>query len=219
MAQKQTKTPKVALSGHMYQRSGRWWWRVRLPGEDSTRARPLCKKGDSRATRNRRMAEQIALCLWQEALVHETENRFKAMVRYQDREKSRAYAYLIDLLCEGLLLNSRLDSSLKASTMVQEPLPDETEEGTMDRVPCEPVDVVASPEGVGHVSDISDLLSLLSEGQKSQSRDQSGCDCCGIRDFYEEYLHRIDSGQRLCPRCFKALQEKVCRMQRSLCNT
>jgi len=39
--------------------------------------------------------------------------------------------------------------------------------------------------------------------------DHALCECCGQQDFFEEYLHQIDSGQRLCPRCYGELKQKV----------
>ena len=39
--------------------------------------------------------------------------------------------------------------------------------------------------------------------------DHALCECCGQQDFFEEYLHQIDSGQRLCPRCYGELKKKI----------
>lgn len=219
MAQKRTHMPKATLPGRLYQRSGRWWWRVRLPGEAKSQPRPLRKKGQSYATRNRRVAEQVALSLWQEALVRETSKCVKAEAKSQTQEKRRAYAYLMDLVCEGLLYNPRLASSLatpaaEASCLEQ----DEREPG--ESVSPESIDMVESPAGIDQVTEISDLLSVLAEGQtQALAQTRTGCDCCGARDFFEEYLHRIDSGQRLCPRCYKAFQEKVRQSRRSICKS
>jgi len=37
----QEPAPSTLLPGELYLRAGRWWWRVKLPGEDRTRARLL----------------------------------------------------------------------------------------------------------------------------------------------------------------------------------
>ena len=52
MAKKQDKLP-----GSLYQRNGRWWWRVKLPGEEIFKARPLIPLGSKYAYINHRLAE------------------------------------------------------------------------------------------------------------------------------------------------------------------
>lgn len=59
---------KVTLPGEMYERSGRWWWRVQLPGEDKTKARPLKPNGAKAAASDRDTAEQLAVEMWEDAV-------------------------------------------------------------------------------------------------------------------------------------------------------
>ena len=60
---------RVALPGDMYQRTGQWWWRVRLPGEDKAKARPLKETGAREATSDRNTAEKIAIAMWEHAVM------------------------------------------------------------------------------------------------------------------------------------------------------
>jgi hypothetical protein len=59
---------RVALPGEMYERAGRWWWRVQLPGEDKAKARPLRAPGARAAANDRKTAEGIAVELWEQAV-------------------------------------------------------------------------------------------------------------------------------------------------------
>jgi len=55
------------LPGSFYQRGGRWWWKVQLPGESKPKARPLRPVGARYATRDRAVAEQVALEMLRQA--------------------------------------------------------------------------------------------------------------------------------------------------------
>jgi len=59
---------KVTLPGELYERTGRWWWRARLPGEDKAKARPLKAPEAAEATDDRDRAEQIAVEMWEQAV-------------------------------------------------------------------------------------------------------------------------------------------------------
>lgn len=56
-----------ALPGCLYQRNGRWWWRVRLPGQTKPSARPLVPEGRRYATTDRKVAVAIADRLYRQA--------------------------------------------------------------------------------------------------------------------------------------------------------
>ena len=66
---------KVSLPGTAYQRRERWWWRVRLPGEDRVRARALKPPGQRAATRDRGTAAKVAFELWEQAVRCEAERQ------------------------------------------------------------------------------------------------------------------------------------------------
>jgi hypothetical protein len=59
---------KVTLPGEMYERTGRWWWRVQLPGEDRAKARPLKPDGARAAASDRDTAERLAVEMWEDAV-------------------------------------------------------------------------------------------------------------------------------------------------------
>ncbi len=75
------RSPKVALPGEMYQKNGRWWWKVRLPGEPRVRARALKPNGAQVAAKTRKVAEEVACEKWRLSIEAETEARVKAEVR------------------------------------------------------------------------------------------------------------------------------------------
>jgi integrase len=64
MAKKQDKLP-----GSLYQRNGRWWWRVKLPGEKDYKARPLIQLGGKHAYKgDKAVAVEIAKALYHLAI-------------------------------------------------------------------------------------------------------------------------------------------------------
>ena len=69
MVRKQNNHFKTDLPGSLYQRNGRWWWRVQLPGEKKSKNRSLKPIGAKFATTNFVVACEVARNLW-EAAVH-----------------------------------------------------------------------------------------------------------------------------------------------------
>ena len=68
MAKKRPKHSSANLPGSLYQRNGRWWWKVRLPGEEKTKAQPLKPVGSRYATTDYAVAVECARQLLQEQL-------------------------------------------------------------------------------------------------------------------------------------------------------
>ena len=66
---------KVSLPGTAYQRGQRWWWRVKLPGEDKPRAMALKPEGQKTATKDCRTAANVAFELWEEAVREDARRR------------------------------------------------------------------------------------------------------------------------------------------------
>ncbi len=170
------------MPGELYKPKERWWWKVRLPGESRLRERSLRPKGERLGTKTRRIAEEIALDMWQEALCEnaclEREDRYNGYTQLKADVHSRVY---------GVAHNSA-------------PLSIQTEKTPADPPPSPPIpveDIFAAIRG--------DMLDRV----VSDAQDQASCECCGCSDFYEEYLHQIDSGQSLCPRCLREFHEKV----------
>ena len=59
---------KINLPGTLYTRNGRFWWKVQLPGEEKSIARPLKVTGAQFATRDYSVAIQCAKDLYEQAL-------------------------------------------------------------------------------------------------------------------------------------------------------
>ncbi len=68
MAKKQRKRSSANLPGSLYQRNGRWWWKVQLPGEEKIKARPLKPIGSRYATTDYAVATECAKHLLQQYL-------------------------------------------------------------------------------------------------------------------------------------------------------
>jgi len=74
----QSTNPQTAsLPGEFYQRASRWWWRVKLPGEDKAKARPLKAEGAKAAAEDRQSAEKIAFAMWEHALQNDAARHIK----------------------------------------------------------------------------------------------------------------------------------------------
>lgn len=72
------QTLKVTLPGKAYQRGNRWWWCVKLPGEQKAKARPLRAKQAKAAVADRKAAEEVALEMWEQAIRGQTEEQVRA---------------------------------------------------------------------------------------------------------------------------------------------
>lgn len=63
-----TKKRKSKLPGSIYKNKSSWWWKVKLPGEHKTIARPLRPVGSRFATKDRNVAEEVARDMWERAV-------------------------------------------------------------------------------------------------------------------------------------------------------
>jgi hypothetical protein len=77
------ESPLIRLPGRLYRKQAGWWWNVQLPGEKSPRDRALRPEGARRATTDRRLAEEIAFHLWQQAV------RVEAIAEARAQEAAR----------------------------------------------------------------------------------------------------------------------------------
>jgi hypothetical protein len=80
MAKKRPKHSSVNLPGSLYQRNGRWWWKVQLSGEDKPKARPLKPVGSRYATTDYVVAVECAKQLLQQHLF-EQETPFEGEIK------------------------------------------------------------------------------------------------------------------------------------------
>jgi len=85
-------SPRVTLPGSMYQKNKRWWWKVKLPGENKTRARALKAAGAKFAATSRKVAEQVAREMWERAIEAQTEARLKAKANEKSSNHTKAMA-------------------------------------------------------------------------------------------------------------------------------
>jgi hypothetical protein len=216
MATSNRDTARVTLPGRLYKKAGRWWWSVQLPGEARCRARALRGSGERFATSDRRTAETAALNLWQEALIRNAQAEITADVKTQSQEKSRAYAFLIDQMNEGPRLSFR-QAPWTAPSTFQMQVASGTESVTyppIERLPHHRpssghphVTSLREPDaGVSSASAL-DVMEFLSE--RSSEQDRQGCECCDSKDFFDEYLQTVESGQKLCPRCIQAMRDDL----------
>ena len=90
----------VTLPGSLYQKNGRWWWKVRLPGETKTRARALKPEGSRYAATDRQEAEEVARAMWRFAI--EAEIEAKLGTQQQDK-KEKAVAKVRAMAAEEII--------------------------------------------------------------------------------------------------------------------
>ena len=64
------KHKKRNLPGSIYQNRNRWWWKVKLPGEDKFRSRPLKPPGAKFATKDKAVAFEVARQIWERAIFY-----------------------------------------------------------------------------------------------------------------------------------------------------
>jgi len=176
---------KVALPGRIYQKKKRWWWNVRLPGEQKAKARALKPAGSRLATTEREVAEEIALEMWQLAIRGEIEAKVKAEAEQKIRScteeiekvKTEAAETIARLKAE---FEEKVRTYSEAVARAEEKAKAEAE--ARAQVEAKLNEVLAEPTATG------------------------ACECCGREDVPENDLARIDSGQMLCPDCIKQLR-------------
>ena len=195
MADTQQIRPRATLPGIIYKKNGHWWWKVRLPGQDRIRCRSLRAQGARVGTKSRQQAGQIALHLWEEAL--------KAEIKKELENLSKAQ------ICDPLPAPSDRPD---AQTTGPETSDISGQAANSQRKKPDPI-----PPSHGCVSVVSNFGQSDWFDSLIGMDDHALCECCGREDFFEEYLKRIDSGQRLCPRCYGAFQKKARAAEQMLC--
>jgi hypothetical protein len=106
----------------MYQKNGRWWWKVRLPGEPRVRARALRPEGARCAAKTRKVAERVAGEMWRDAIEADTEERIRAEVKEQTSRKiAKTKARLTEKLetCERALAEAESKAKTEASLRIE----------------------------------------------------------------------------------------------------
>ncbi len=201
--------PRIALPGEFYQRADRWWWRVKLPGEDRAKARPLKLNGAKTAAADRETAERIAFEMWEQAVrenavrqigLESTEKIERLKAQFLD--KVRYFTELVETANAKIEAETkaRAEAEAKLAQMVQTGQP--TVPKTEDKEPPAP----QSNAQVGEIENTPPpvLIPPLEIGT---------CECCGATDVPMAQLKRIESGQLLCPHCLAALRADVARIE------
>jgi hypothetical protein len=116
-AEESGPSPQALLPGEFYQRAGRWWWRVKLPGEDKATARSLKSPGAKAAAEDRPSAEKIAFAMWEHALQDDAARQIKLestekieRLKAQFLDKVRHFTELVETA------NAKIEMEAKART-------------------------------------------------------------------------------------------------------
>jgi len=229
--------PRIALPGAFYQRTGRWWWRVQLPGEDKAKARPLKLDGEKTATADRETAGKIAFEMWE----HAAQENAVRQIQWESTEKiERLKAQFLDKVRHFTELvetaNAKIEAETKARAEVEAKLAQMAQGPEPQVVDNEPkaqdssqFPVLSSQlRAVGSLAANCQLstetFALQSDAQAGQLEsaipptlnpplEVGACECWGAIDVALANLKRIDSGQLLCPHCLAALRADVVRIE------
>ncbi len=202
---------QVQLPGTFFCRNQRWWWRVRLPGEDRVKSRSLRPDGAQWGTKRRKEAETVAFDLWQQALIAETEARVRLDTRYQSQEKAKAYANLVSRLSTRAqrLVAQQTNRSKRRQASVRRASPSKsTSAKTSPSGPKRKEQAQVTKALSNAVLDFSGIDHATSIVITAQ------CDCCATPFIPEVELSQIESGQNLCSKCMYYLRDAECRQKR-----
>ena len=207
------ENPRVTLPGEFYRRAGRWWWRVKLPGEDKVEARPLKLDAANAATDDRENAEKIALEMWENAVREDAVRQ----IRLESTEKiERLKAQFLDKVRHFTELAETANAQIEAEAKARA-------EAEAKLAQMAPGGAPAIP-GSGPQAEDAGLPAPRSDAQAGERESTTppasnppvevgACECCGATDVALASLRRIDSGQLLCPRCLAALRADVVRIE------
>lgn len=219
----QQQSVKATLPGDMYQRAGRWWWRVKLPGEHRPRARALKTPGAKAASRDLEEAQTLAVTMWEQAIRQEESRRVtleyeqkveRLKARFLDKVQSlteivRGASAKAEAEVQARAeIKARLDTLMQAAERKAAAPVEERRTAQIDTDEREPTRTEVS---------VAVDASPCSSASAIEDRDlppQTGtCGCCGAENVPAADLKDIDSGQRLCPPCLKALHYDISRIE------
>lgn len=188
---------RVTLPGEVYQRAGRWWWRVRLPGEDKARARPLKTPGMKAAASDLDAAEKVALETWEQAVKQEGARQITIEC---SQKVERLKAQFLDKvrhlteICETA--NARAETEARARAETEARLNTMLRAGAQRTEGGGPRTAILNPP-------VSTACPVPAE--------VGFCECCGEANVSIADLTQIDSGQLLCSDCLNALRSDASR--------
>ena len=205
--------PRIALPGVFYQRADRWWWRVKLPGEDKAKARPLKPDGEKTATADRETAGKTAFEMWEHALQEnavrqttlETTEKIERL-KAQFLDKVRHFTELVETA------NAKIEAETRARAEAEAKLA-QMAQGSEPRAPGNGPKIEdkepAAPQSDAWVGEIESTTPPAADPLPAVGV----CECCGVIDVALAELRRIDSGQLLCPHCLAALRADAVRIE------
>ncbi len=230
---RQMKEPclKVTLPGDLYERSGQWWWRTKLPGENKAKTRQLKAPETGEAVCDRDTAERIAVQMWEQAV---QENGTRQITRDCAEKVERLKAQFLDKVRQLTVIvesaNARAQAEAQARTEIEARLNAVLQTSGQKTIPMSPaqtqnqVPPQVLEQAIGWVAP-SDRLPRETPAQpcapvpastvteNADPQPQTGiCECCGAPEVLVSDLEAIDSGQLLCPDCIAALHTDVSRI-------
>ncbi|MCL5280722.1 MAG: hypothetical protein M1376_12540 [Planctomycetes bacterium] len=199
----------IPLPGEFYQRADRWWWRVKLPGEDKAKARPLKLDGDKAAADDRETAARIAFEMWEHAI---QENALR-QIRWESTEKiERLKAQFLDKVRHFTELvetaNAKIEAEAKARAGAEAKLAQMTQGGQASTPKVEAEEQPALQDEVQPGEPESTAPAVA-----DPPLEVGVCECCEASGIALASLKRIDSGQLLCPHCLAALRADAVRIE------
>jgi hypothetical protein len=201
--------PRGALPGEFYQRADRWWWRVKLPGEDKARARPLKLEGAKVAASDRETAEKTAFEMWEHAV---QENAVR-QIRLESTEKiERLKAQFLDKVRHFMELVETANTRIEAEAQARAEAEAKLARMTQSRQPSGPkteAEESPAPQDDVRVCEIESTTPPAA----NPPLEVGVCECCGATSVALASLKRIDSGQLLCPRCLATLRADAVRIE------
>lgn len=234
---------KATLPGDLYERSGRWWWRTRLPGESRAKARPLKTLETGEAVCDRDMAERIAVRLWEQAAC---ENGTRQLTRDCAEKVERLKAQFLDKIRQLTVIvesaNARAQAEAQARTEIEARLnaivhtagqkttlasPTQTPSPASPQPPEQAIRPCAQPSTIesaqstvlsNRLRDAAPKPAYAADLPPGMADDpnlqpQTGICECCGAEALVSDLETIDSGQLLCPDCIAALRTDVSRIE------
>lgn len=181
--------PNIALPGEFYQRADRWWWRVKLPGENRAKARPLKPDGAKTAAADRETAARIAFEMWEQAVREHAVRQIRLestekieRLKAQFLDKVRYFTELVETA------NAKIEAETKARAEAEAKLARMAQIG-QPSVPKTEDRELPAPQSEARVGETESttppgLIPPL---------EVEACECCGATDVLMAQLKRIDS--------------------------
>ena len=112
----------MTLPGEMYEKNGRWWWKVRLPGEPRVRERALKPDGARFAAKTRKVAEKVACEMWRLSIEADAAARARAELKAKTEQKvAKAKGECREKInaCEAALTEAERKGKVEASLRIE----------------------------------------------------------------------------------------------------